>query len=704
MLKEEAPESALSGITGAVDNTHASVVDDLNILSTGTLGWIRQNMKLLDPSSPNGLPALLKIKSSVELAELCLLWARFQPDDNGLQEVTAFVREIWQDPNFAELLAADTSSDGLFALAYCALAPVGTASGFHRTLLAELEANGDLLAGVANSDLEARWKVPYSRLETRFFAELAGLDHRIESYAELYAASIIAELAGKKFTSITRPESYTITHTIWYLTDFGFRDPVLAEADREQALGVVDKLTRSCIRGNEWDLLTEFLLAQFCLDRDSARSTSVAAGITLLRQVQLANGAIPGRSAGQRPAESATPAEFFQSCFHPTVQASMASLALSYASRNAGSQNRRETPMAKVIAPADEWYNEIVGADELKQTTDGRLAADPKKADPESGADVSGPARLGLDTFGLERLISPLDIETFQRDFWEQKPLIIERDDPKYYADLLTIDDVDQLLSLSGPKFDNILLVENHKSSRVVVNERSEKAVLKEIYDRYRRGATIVMNSLHSRWEPLQRLAETLGMEIGAVTNANVYITPGGAQGFPRHHDDHDVLVTQVFGSKEWRLYGIRHQLPVDSGRYQETSSGSSRVRQKFCLETGDLLYLPRGIIHAASSQQTASIHCTIGIRPLLWGKVLKDAISEILDEDIQFRRSLPIGIAHNPAAPELIANRVRRLFEDVVRQFSPDSAAAATIRKVSDVNLPSLRGHLTATEDGNLR
>jgi hypothetical protein len=323
-LKEDTPESATSGTTGLDDSNRAGLIDDLDILSTGTLGWLRNNIKLFDPSSANRLPATLKVKSSLELAQLCRLWARFRPDDAGLHEVTSFVREIWQHPDFSQLVAADTSSDGLFALVYGAYAPTGVTSGFHRAALAEL---------VANGDLTAQGRSPYSRLETRYFAELAGVDHQIESYAELYAASILAELAATDSKPISEYDAYAITHTIWQLTDFGFRDPDLTDDDRERALGVVDRLTRFCVRNDKWDLLGEFLLARFCLDRDLTHSTSVAAGIKRLRQVQLASGAIPGRSAERRPAESATVADFFQTCYHPTMVASMASLAISFASK-----------------------------------------------------------------------------------------------------------------------------------------------------------------------------------------------------------------------------------------------------------------------------------------------------------------------------------------------------------------------------------
>jgi len=319
MLNEDAPESGISGAAGGAAGRRAGVLDDLDVLSTGTLGWIRHNIKLLDPSSADELPATLKVKSFLELAQLCRLWARFRPDDDGLDELTSFVRDIWQRSDFSRLVAADISSDRLFALVYGALAPAGVTTGFHRAALAKL---------VANGDLTAHGKLPYARLETRYYAELAGVGHGIESYPELYAASILAKLVTSGPISITVMDAYALTHTIWYLTDFGFRDPVLTYEDRERVLQVLGRLTRFCIQSNKWDLLGEFLLAQFCLGGNPDNCSSMVVGIARLRQIQLANGAIPGRSAEEQPAKSATMVDQFQKCYHPTLQAGLASLAI----------------------------------------------------------------------------------------------------------------------------------------------------------------------------------------------------------------------------------------------------------------------------------------------------------------------------------------------------------------------------------------
>ena len=35
--------------------------------------------------------------------------------------------------------------------------------------------------------------------------------------------------------------------------------------------------------------------------------------------------------------------------------------------------------------------------------------------------------------FDLARLIHPVDPATFEREYWDQKPLVVARNDPRYY-------------------------------------------------------------------------------------------------------------------------------------------------------------------------------------------------------------------------------------------------------------------------------
>ena len=65
-------------------------------------------------------------------------------------------------------------------------------------------------------------------------------------------------------------------------------------------------------------------------------------------------------------------------------------------------------------------------------------------------------------------------------------------------------------------------------------------------------------------------------------------------------------------------------------------------------LEPGDVLYLPRGWLHAAQAQGDVSIHLTLGIhswtRYALAEQLAQSALA-MLREDPQMRRTLPLGV-----------------------------------------------------------
>ena len=202
-------------------------------------------------------------------------------------------------------------------MTYCALTPPEVTIDFRRVALAELTNDGYLTPG---------GKSAYLRLETRFYAELADAMHEFELYPDLSGSGILAKLGTVQ--SISEQEVYELTHTIFYLTDFGFQNADLPPADRERILPVIDRLADYFIRNDYWDLAGELIWTQFCLGEDPANSASGRAGIQRLRQVQLVNGAIPGRSSGRLPEESATPGEIFRKAYHTTLVTALVSLVL----------------------------------------------------------------------------------------------------------------------------------------------------------------------------------------------------------------------------------------------------------------------------------------------------------------------------------------------------------------------------------------
>ena len=169
----------------------------------------------------------------------------------------------------------------------------------------------------------------------------------------------------------------------------------------------------------------------------------------------------------------------------------------------------------------------------------------------------------------LSYLIDPIGVDAFVSEYWEQKPLVVTRQDPAYYRHLLTLTDVDHILSTSSVKSANLRVVNKGKETPISELLQSHPAGvitgLELLYERYRAGSTIVLNALHERWEPLAGLCRSLTNELSAISQVNVYLTPRSARGLRTHYDMHDVFVLQIEGSKRWRLFEAPLRLPLAS-------------------------------------------------------------------------------------------------------------------------------------------
>ncbi|WP_182888059.1 DUF6895 family protein [Microbispora sp. H10885] len=294
---------------------------DLERLSAGARRWISDNLEYLDPSY-SGLPVTPKVKACLELAQLCAIWTRLRPDDEDLAKVAATVRKIWHDPDFPRQLTAMPRYYRAYGLAFGALAPPGLTDGRHWAVLGELAPGGFFpLYG----------RSPHVRLETRYYAERAGLRHDFPSYRELYESTLLADWTTTYPVDIE--DAYVITHILFHLSDFGARDPGFTDDERRRIFQVLDELTTHFVEIDYWDLVGEFLLSQSLVGEDPTRTRSGLAAIRNLLEAQLPSGAIPGRYAAQRPPESASAVEVFRKAYHTTLVTAMATMITLSASR-----------------------------------------------------------------------------------------------------------------------------------------------------------------------------------------------------------------------------------------------------------------------------------------------------------------------------------------------------------------------------------
>jgi len=133
-------------------------------------------------------------------------------------------------------------------------------------------------------------------------------------------------------------------------------------------------------------------------------------------------------------------------------------------------------------------------------------------------------------------LIRPLTPEEFQARCYEREVCHIRRGDPFYFSKLLSIDQLDRVLTTGLAKHPEIQLVQNEKN--ITANEyrdADDRVDPVRATRLFRQGATIIFTHLHQRLPELGRLCEGLERAFSSKMQTNIYLTPPSAQGFAPH-------------------------------------------------------------------------------------------------------------------------------------------------------------------------
>jgi len=255
--------------------------------------------------------------------------------------------------------------------------------------------------------------------------------------------------------------------------------------------------------------------------------------------------------------------------------------------------------------------------------------------------------------FSFERIIHPVGAASFLGDYWDRQPLVIERGNPDYYAGVLSLADIDSIVGFGQLKYTQLKIarVEHAQPDKVFYVDGDSTSDTNRLFHSYAQGDTVALNFAQCYWEPAARICSALEDFFHFPAGANVYLTPRNSQGFPPHFDSHDVFVLQVEGTKRWRIYPSRKELPCG----MEDTKPIPREQlveppREFELTAGDLLYIPAGYVHEAHTTDASSIHVTVGVRPYRWTDLLGELLAAASQENSELRRALPAGFMHGQA------------------------------------------------------
>ena len=243
------------------------------------------------------------------------------------------------------------------------------------------------------------------------------------------------------------------------------------------------------------------------------------------------------------------------------------------------------------------------------------------------------------------------DVSRFAAENWGRSPLICRSRDS--FDDLLSSEAIIDLLELSARRpmmrmvrdGATIAPAEYTKSVRMGGISTSDVADVDRVAGQLAAGATLVLQNLERVHPPIRAFAFALQTEISHPVQANAYLSPPGAAGLGRHADTHDVIVIQLDGAKSWDIEGL--------GLIE--------------IAGGDVVYIPRGCPHAASTAARHSLHLTVGISAITLGDVVRRALNSA---DIDLHQPLPLGFASHTNDHSL-AETIASSFESVARDLT---------------------------------
>jgi ribosomal protein L16 Arg81 hydroxylase len=233
-------------------------------------------------------------------------------------------------------------------------------------------------------------------------------------------------------------------------------------------------------------------------------------------------------------------------------------------------------------------------------------------------------------------LIDPLTVDEFVESYWEKRLLYLDGKRRRSFDEIVSMRDIDDFLSRTDIRHPSLRLVQNGKEIPLPEYTRELKLgahVSHDLIDNeamfhhFSSGATIVLQFLQHNIPRFGRFTNSLEREFNCNVHGSCFVTPRGSQGFTSHYDTYSFFVLQIEGTKLWKIYSRTTLAPIREDRITDEPWIEKDATEEILLKPGDFLYVPRGLYHAAETNESASIHMTLGFFVPTWIDIIKAAL-----------------------------------------------------------------------------
>ncbi|WP_170063561.1 cupin domain-containing protein [Rathayibacter tritici] len=258
---------------------------------------------------------------------------------------------------------------------------------------------------------------------------------------------------------------------------------------------------------------------------------------------------------------------------------------------------------------------------------------------------------------------------TFLDEYRDKKPLLRVGAIAAPH-ELLTLGEIDDLLTseaIRPPYFrmakggDQIRDGVFTQLTRVQLSHMDDVVDPVKVIQAFQGGATITWNSMNHFNANLRQIATTLSRTLGCRSDVVSFLTPGGrVQGFAPHLDSTEVFVIQLYGQKKWSVWETI--IPRPSAGYALDPQTLGEPTMEFVMNPGDVLYLPWGTPHVASSVDQMSFHLSVTTKPRSLSELLQDIVKDVTEGDESFSEQPTLNESRAHDVTEVLSRAVQRL------------------------------------------
>ncbi len=253
----------------------------------------------------------------------------------------------------------------------------------------------------------------------------------------------------------------------------------------------------------------------------------------------------------------------------------------------------------------------------------------------------------------------------------------------------------------------------------------------------YLDGCSIIQNHAEYFSTPLSEVCLDLQKSFPHCY-CNTYLTPPNSSTVNAHADDRDVFVIQIKGKKKWKVYRKvpvqypyqheqvgKNDLRIPPSVMKDDIGGSSYIHStsdeeksdavliEATLEEGDILYMPRGYVHEASTtdcDNQPSFHATIAIMTSDWSysKTVADMTRTCLDKEVGHRMAVHVDVGRKDPLPHCVKEQLEIRLESIFQRLKEQITVASVCKELRNryalhnQNSDCMRKRLNAIMKGN--